>query len=346
MALVLLTPLFLLWVPAAQAGQATELQRQVKDAMLGAIYDASKWRWKTPRQSSPGTFRISGPKTKRSSERSRSRDRDGGQRAGAPLRRKTTTTSPKMLRRPYNGTRTTRSGITSRTSERRKVLPRRLVTPDRQKANELFERVAKIKGVQDVQSEIQTLSPSQSDRNLRNSFQRQLAANTHFERVARMVNPPFHIIVNNGIVVLVGYVQTQIEIIEMQRITLRPKVSCGSTTSCRSCSSNALHYIVRRVGLALDTHHVERTTTRSKLHANPPVPHRMTVVERVDFGKQEQILASSNDLDRPARRRDDDHVNTKVTGLEPLVDRLFESLDQPRRSHPADRVRPGNTSRG
>ena len=69
-----------------------------------------------------------------------------------------------------------------------------------------------------VQSEIQTLSPSQSDRNLRNSFQRQLAANTHFERVARMVNPPFHIIVNNGIVVLVGYVQTQTEVIEMQRI--------------------------------------------------------------------------------------------------------------------------------
>ena len=92
------------------------------------------------------------------------------------------------------------------------------VTPDRQKANDLFERVAKIKGVQDVQSEIQTLSPSQSDRNLRNSFQRQLAANTHFERVARMVNPPFHIIVNNGIVVLVGYVQTQTEVIEMQRI--------------------------------------------------------------------------------------------------------------------------------
>ena len=33
-----------------------------------------------------------------------------------------------------------------------------------------------------------------------------------------MVNPPFHIVVHNGIITLVGYVQTQIELIEMQRI--------------------------------------------------------------------------------------------------------------------------------
>ena len=92
------------------------------------------------------------------------------------------------------------------------------VTPDRRKAAELFERIAKIKGVQDVQSEIKTLSPSQSDRNLRNSIIRQLSRNTHFERVARMKNPPFHILINNGIVQLHGYVQTQAEYIEMQRI--------------------------------------------------------------------------------------------------------------------------------
>ena len=33
------------------------------------------------------------------------------------------------------------------------------VTPDRAKANEIFERVAKVKGVQDVQSDIMTLPP-------------------------------------------------------------------------------------------------------------------------------------------------------------------------------------------
>ncbi len=92
------------------------------------------------------------------------------------------------------------------------------MTPDRRKAAELFERVAKIQGVQDVQSEIKTLSPSQSDRRLRNSIIRQLANNTHFERVALMKNPPFHILINNGIAVLYGYVQTQAEYIEMQRI--------------------------------------------------------------------------------------------------------------------------------
>ena len=92
------------------------------------------------------------------------------------------------------------------------------VTPDRDKAGDLFERVAKISGVQEVQSDIQTLSPSQSDSRLRRSIIRQLARNTHFERLVMMSNPPFHIVINNGVVLLVGYVQGQIELIEMQRI--------------------------------------------------------------------------------------------------------------------------------
>ncbi len=92
------------------------------------------------------------------------------------------------------------------------------VTPDRDKSGDLFERVAKIEGVQDVRSTIETLSTSQGDRRLRRSILRQLARNTHFERLARMPNPPFHIVINNGIVLLIGYVQGQIELIEMQRI--------------------------------------------------------------------------------------------------------------------------------
>ncbi len=92
------------------------------------------------------------------------------------------------------------------------------VTPDRDKAGELFERVAKITGVQYVESTIQNLSPSNSDRRIRQSIARQLRSNTHFERIAIMKNPPFHIIVNNGHVRLIGYVQGQIEMIEIQRI--------------------------------------------------------------------------------------------------------------------------------
>ena len=92
------------------------------------------------------------------------------------------------------------------------------VTPDRDKASELFERVAKIKGVQNVESSIESLSPASNDRRIRYSIARQLLSNTHFERIVSMKNPPLHIIVNNGHARLVGYVQGQIEMIEIQRI--------------------------------------------------------------------------------------------------------------------------------
>ena len=92
------------------------------------------------------------------------------------------------------------------------------VTPERAKAAEIFERVAKVKGVQDVQSDILTLPPSPSDGNLRRAIARRVFSSTHFERFARMPNPPFHIIVHNSIVTLVGYVQGQAELIELHRI--------------------------------------------------------------------------------------------------------------------------------
>ena len=95
---------------------------------------------------------------------------------------------------------------------------RGLVTPVRDKAGELFERIAKIPGVQDIQMDIRPLSPSSGDARIRSIITRQLARNTHFERFARMRNPPFHIIVNNSIATLVGYVPGEIERLELQRI--------------------------------------------------------------------------------------------------------------------------------
>lgn len=92
------------------------------------------------------------------------------------------------------------------------------VTPERDKAGELFERIAKVRGVQDVRVNLTPLSPSSSDDRLRNAIGRQLARSEHFERFASMTNPPFHIIVNNSVVTLVGYVQSRIEYLEMQRI--------------------------------------------------------------------------------------------------------------------------------
>ena len=92
------------------------------------------------------------------------------------------------------------------------------VTPERDKAGELFERIAKVRGVQDVQMNVTPLSPSRSDDRLRSAIARRLFSSDHFQRFASMTNPPFHIIVNNSVVTLVGYVQSQIEFIEMQRI--------------------------------------------------------------------------------------------------------------------------------
>ena len=92
------------------------------------------------------------------------------------------------------------------------------VTGTRDEAGEIFERVAKVRGVQDVQSDIQNLTPSTGDERLRRAIANQLFRTSHFERFSTMTNPPFHIIVQNSVVTLVGYVQSQIEYREMQRI--------------------------------------------------------------------------------------------------------------------------------
>ncbi len=92
------------------------------------------------------------------------------------------------------------------------------VTPGRDKARELFERIAKVPGVQGVEMDIRMLSPSSGDARIRYIIGRRLVTNSHFERFQTMRNPPFHIIVNNSIVTLIGYVQGEIERIELQRI--------------------------------------------------------------------------------------------------------------------------------
>ena len=92
------------------------------------------------------------------------------------------------------------------------------VTPLRDKKRELYETIAKIRGVQDYVDEIEVQSSSSGDERLRRNIGRNLAMNQHFERTMSMRNPPYHIIVNRSSVVLVGYVQTQIEYREMERI--------------------------------------------------------------------------------------------------------------------------------
>ena len=91
-------------------------------------------------------------------------------------------------------------------------------TSERDKPAEVFERVAKIRGVQDVRNEIVSISPSTGDRRLRLAIARQVFSNVHFQRFASFANPPFRIIVERGVVTLVGYVQGEIERRELERI--------------------------------------------------------------------------------------------------------------------------------
>ncbi|MDP6580744.1 MAG: BON domain-containing protein [Vicinamibacterales bacterium] len=92
------------------------------------------------------------------------------------------------------------------------------VTPDKDKADDLFERVAKIPGVQDVQNQIETMTPSLGDENLRRAIAQNVFRSSHFQRFGSQANPPFHIIVQRSVVTLVGYVQGDIEFREMERI--------------------------------------------------------------------------------------------------------------------------------
>ena len=92
------------------------------------------------------------------------------------------------------------------------------VTPDRDKAGEIFERVAKLEGVQDVQSAIEPLPAGREDSRLRQSLARRVFASVHFARFRAMSTPPFRIIVANGSVTLVGYVQGDVERIAMEQI--------------------------------------------------------------------------------------------------------------------------------
>ena len=92
------------------------------------------------------------------------------------------------------------------------------VTGERDKPREVFERVAKIRGIQDVQNEILTITPSTSDDRLRRSLATRIFRTTHFQRFRTQPNPPFHIIVERSVVLLVGWVQSEIEYNEMERI--------------------------------------------------------------------------------------------------------------------------------
>ncbi len=94
-----------------------------------------------------------------------------------------------------------------------------MVTPDRDKPTEIGLEIAKVPGVQQIDVNIQVMSPSESDRRIRSAIGRRLISRGDpFERFESMVNPPIRILVNNGIVILLGYLGNQGDNIELERI--------------------------------------------------------------------------------------------------------------------------------
>jgi len=92
------------------------------------------------------------------------------------------------------------------------------VTAVPDKVADLTERVARVRGVQNIENQIEVMTPSRADDELRARLARRIFGHPSFQRYGSMPNPPFHVVVHNGIVTLVGYVQSQIEMLEIQQL--------------------------------------------------------------------------------------------------------------------------------
>lgn len=79
------------------------------------------------------------------------------------------------------------------------------------KSNDIARRVAKVSGVGDVRNEITVLPVSGFDDDLRFLIARAIYGNSNFWNYGAMVNPPIHIIVENGRVTLEGVVNSNID---------------------------------------------------------------------------------------------------------------------------------------
>jgi len=76
---------------------------------------------------------------------------------------------------------------------------------------DIGKRVGGISGVKDVKNQIEVLSVSTYDEDLRLRIARAIYGNSAFWRYGARANPPIHIIVDHGHVTLVGVVNSQVE---------------------------------------------------------------------------------------------------------------------------------------
>jgi osmotically-inducible protein OsmY len=81
---------------------------------------------------------------------------------------------------------------------------------DEKKLGDIIERVAKVRGVQEIDNKVTVLPANQDDDRLRVTIANAIYSLSDFERYS-MANPPIHVIVNRGHVTLVGAVRSEIE---------------------------------------------------------------------------------------------------------------------------------------
>jgi osmotically-inducible protein OsmY len=97
-----------------------------------------------------------------------------------------------------------------------RVLLAGAVTEDKKSAD-IVERIAKVRGVQAIDNRLVILPASESDDRLRVVIATAIYRDEAFTNYS-MVDPPVHVIVNNGHVQLVGFVRSQIELIKAESI--------------------------------------------------------------------------------------------------------------------------------
>ena len=85
------------------------------------------------------------------------------------------------------------------------------VTPDRDKPAELFDRIARIPGVQDIVLELFVQSSSRRDRDLRQLIAQRVRRHPVFGQYLLLTDSPFRILVHEGEVLLVGSVRSGVE---------------------------------------------------------------------------------------------------------------------------------------
>jgi hyperosmotically inducible periplasmic protein len=79
------------------------------------------------------------------------------------------------------------------------------------KREEIARRVGRIRGVREVQNQIDVLPVSQFDDALRVQIARAIYSHSAFRPFASAVNPPIHVIVERGRVTLEGVVQSEVD---------------------------------------------------------------------------------------------------------------------------------------